>query len=471
MSEIHFRIAAKTDVGLERNNNEDNFQVAANLDESPMKWVNNQEYSLGNKGALLVVADGMGGMNAGEVASEIAIETVCEMFAPEKITDEVVNTRYTIEKFMKGVIVEADKRIKAHAKDHPESQGMGTTIVIAWLFDGQLYASWCGDSRAYIYNQNTGLFQISKDHSYVQQLVDAGKISKKDAFDFPDSNIITRSLSDASPKASPDSLLMPQPLCNGDVILLCSDGLNGMIHDEEIEAIIAQNCDNMTNCVDSLIHAALEAAGADNCTVAVCQILSGGGESKPNRIPKYSIGQTANEATSSEKTNPLKKKGLWITLAVLLCAIVCGLILYLTRTFPFNQLEQDKKVVTDTIKQDKPKDENIETQEAEDVEAMNDESQDADAPSDADEKTAGSQTLTKKLGQHNNDKKIRKGSDDNSNTKDVNENKQTEQENVPPVEDMTEITGGEEQQSKKNIQLTPIEEIPNPVSKSKNKKE
>ena len=213
MSDIHFRIAAKTDVGLERTNNEDNFQVSANLEDVPMKLVNNQEYTLGRKGALLVVADGMGGMNAGEVASEIAINTVRELFSPENITDEVVKSRYTIEKFMKGVIVEADKRIKVFAKDNPESRSMGTTIVIAWLFDWNLYVSWCGDSRAYIFNPTTGLFQISKDHSYVQDLVDAGKISKEDAFDFPDSNIITRSLSDSTPKPNPDCLLVPQKLC------------------------------------------------------------------------------------------------------------------------------------------------------------------------------------------------------------------------------------------------------------------
>ena len=144
MSEIRFRIAAKTDVGLERTNNEDDFQVSANLDELPMKWVNNQEYTLGKKGALLVVADGMGGMNAGEVASEIAISTVRECFSPENITDDVVMSNSAIEKFMKGVIVKADKRIKEYAKENPDSRSMGTTIVIAWLFDGNLYVSWCG---------------------------------------------------------------------------------------------------------------------------------------------------------------------------------------------------------------------------------------------------------------------------------------------------------------------------------------
>lgn len=325
MSDIHFRLAAKTDVGLERTNNEDNFQVSANLDEMPMKWVNNQEYSLGNKGALMVVADGMGGMNAGEVASEIAINTVRELFAPECITDEVVKSRFTIEKFMKGVIVEADKRIKDFARQNPDSQGMGTTIVIAWLFDGNLYVSWCGDSRAYVYNPGTGLFQISKDHSYVQVLVDKGSITREEAFDFPDSNIVTRSLTDSDTKAVPDSLLMPQPLCDGDIIMLCSDGLNGMLRDQEIEAIMAGHQDNMTACVDALIQGALDAAGADNCTVALCQILSGGAVSSPNRVPKYSFN--VKDGETSEQAKPSRHHTVLWTIAclvVLLMAMLCG---------------------------------------------------------------------------------------------------------------------------------------------------
>lgn len=354
MSDIRFRIAAKTDVGLERDNNEDNFQVSANLDEAPMKWVNNQEYSLGNKGALLVVADGMGGMNAGEVASEIAINTVREMFSPEQITDEVVKTRYTIEKFMKGVIVEADKRIKDFAKQNPDSQGMGTTIVIAWLFDGHLYVSWCGDSRAYIYNPNTGLFQISKDHSYVQVLVDTGKLSREEAFDFPDSNIVTRSLTDSAVKAAPDCLLKPQPLCDGDIIILCSDGLNGMIRDQEIESVIAQHQDNMTECVDTLIQAALDAAGADNCTVALCQILSGGEQSDESRIPKYSV-QVAPDGSLHE---PVRKSRTWLSvlLVVILFCILGGITgWYFFRQGTFSALfpKEQKSVIvnTDSIEQ------------------------------------------------------------------------------------------------------------------------
>ena len=281
MNSIKFRIAAKTDVGLVRENNEDNFQASSDLSIEPMRWVNNEICSLGDKGALLVVADGMGGMNAGEVASKIAIETVRSAFCTKNLTPEVMKDRFSIEKFMNSVIVEADKQIKAEAKSHPESRGMGTTIVIGWLLDGKLYLSWCGDSRAYIYNPQVGLHQISKDHSYVQSLVDKGAISKEDAFDYPESNIITRCLSDSPTKAKPESLLQPYDVCDNDIIMLCTDGLSGMIRDTEIEGIIRKNEHDMDICSDVLIKAACDAEGADNITICICQILQGGGICNP----------------------------------------------------------------------------------------------------------------------------------------------------------------------------------------------
>lgn len=287
MDSIKFRIAAKTDVGLIRQNNEDNFQASSDLNCFPMCWVNNEICSLGEKGALLVVADGMGGMNAGEVASEIAIETVKEFFLPENITDEVVKSRYTIEKFMNSAIEEADARIKKEAKNNPESRGMGTTIVIGWIFDNKLYVSWCGDSRAYVYNPKAGLHQISKDHSYVQSLVDKGAITKEDAFDYPESNVITRCLCDSSTKAKPESLLYPYEICNDDIIILCTDGLSGMIRDNEIENIIRNNEHDMDSCTDRLIQAACDAEGSDNITICVAQILQGAKDCDPSVFIPY----------------------------------------------------------------------------------------------------------------------------------------------------------------------------------------
>ena len=275
MGDIKFKIAAKTDTGLVRTNNEDNFQAASDLGIAPMKWINDAECILGSKGALLVVADGMGGMNAGEVASEIAIETIKEHFSPNNITEQIISSDSTINFFLKKAIIEADRKIKKEAKETKDCKGMGTTIVIAWLLKDKLYVAWCGDSRAYIYNKVNGLRQITKDHSYVQSLIDKKKIEPEDAFDFPDSNIITRSLSDSSQKARPDVLASPITVCNGDIILLCTDGLSGMIRDHEIEQVLMENEDNTSDCADSLIKSACNAAGEDNITVALCKIVSG----------------------------------------------------------------------------------------------------------------------------------------------------------------------------------------------------
>lgn len=333
MSQIKFRMAAMTDMGRVRTNNEDNFQVSADLDITPMRWTNNQTVDLGQRGALLAVADGMGGTNAGEVASEIAMETLREMFTPERITDEVVKTRYTIERFMKEVVVEADKRIKSHAASHPESKGMGTTMVMAWLIDGKVYVCWCGDSRAYVFNPATGLKQISKDHSYVQELVDAGKLDAEDAFDFPESNIITRCLCDGGPAAKPDVLLMPHELCDGDVIMLCSDGLSGMIRDHDTQAIMARDVDDLDLMVRDLIKGALDGGGADNVTIALAQIISGG------KNATASPAQPARKRKVSDTLDPdnpkdpaadtTKVKRIWMWIAIGACALLGALIVYL----------------------------------------------------------------------------------------------------------------------------------------------
>lgn len=304
MSDIKFRIAAKTDVGCVRTNNEDNFQAAADLTQQSMTWVNNQTYDLGANGALLVVADGMGGMNAGEVASAIAIDTVREFFTPENLTPEVLKNRFTIEKFMKDVAVEGDRRIKR--KSTSETRGMGTTIVMAWLLDGLCYVCWCGDSRAYIYNKTTGLFQVTKDHSYVQTLVDAGEISEEDAFDYPNSNVITRCLCDAKQKAEPDCLFAPQPLCDGDIILLCSDGLSGLLRDYAIQAIVETSTDDVNVMTDKLIDAALDAGGNDNVTVAVAAIDSGGAVSTVDRVPNKVLPKPHSEPAIATNVSPLK---------------------------------------------------------------------------------------------------------------------------------------------------------------------
>ena len=171
---------------------------------------------------------------------------------------------------MTSAIVEADSRIKQHVVDDPKTEGMGTTIVIAWVLDNKVHIAWCGDSRAYKFNKESGLIQLSKDHSYVQQLVDDGDLTPDEAFDSPFSNIITRSLGDIKSIAKPDYKLFT--LADGDTIILCSDGLCGICRDVEIlETLNNIDSDNVINCRDALIDIALQAGGDDNVTVAILQ--------------------------------------------------------------------------------------------------------------------------------------------------------------------------------------------------------
>lgn len=330
MGTLTYRMAAKTDVGRVRTNNEDNFQVDDNLSSGKMTWSNNRVCQLGEKGALLVVADGMGGMNAGEVASEIAINTLREYFATERLTPEVMANNTTIEQFMNRAVEVADENIKAEARRRPETKGMGTTIVIGWLYGNRLYVSWCGDSRAYVFNPKNGLHQLSKDHSYVQELVDSGRLRPEDAFDFPESNIITRCLSDSTTRAVPDNLAEPYEVCDGDIIMLCTDGLCGLLRDNEMARILSAYTDDMDAAVTALIEGACNAGGHDNVTVCLCQILSGGAVANevPWDVPAPSIvpvNPTPKDADAG--VNVTKKRshlGLILALVGVFVLLVCG---------------------------------------------------------------------------------------------------------------------------------------------------
>jgi hypothetical protein len=150
---------------------------------------------------------------------------------------------------------------------------MGSTIVLAWIIGQSAFIGWCGDSRAYCYHPVNGLKRLSHDHSYVQELVDSGKLSEELAFDHPDSNIITRSLGDTRSAAKPE--VKEYSLHDGDIIMLCSDGLCGVLRDQEIEAVMNENSISMEACRDALWDAARNAGWHDNVTIGLCRILSG----------------------------------------------------------------------------------------------------------------------------------------------------------------------------------------------------
>lgn len=267
---VSFKLFAGTDIGL-RDNNEDNFSVCPDL--SKCQWIvpadSQEAIQQGQYGCLLAVADGMGGQNAGEVASAIAIETVHDMFVPDKLTD-VAKRPDSICSYLKKVIVEADQRVKYHSSQNENTQGMGSTIVLAWIIEGMVHVAWLGDSRAYSIIPGQGISRLTKDHSYVQKLVDSGVLTEEEAMNHPDSNIITKSLGDSSHVAKPDSF--SYPLLNDEIILLCSDGLCGVCPDSEIARLVLENKDDLKLCKEVLTDTTLSAGGSDNITIALAHI-------------------------------------------------------------------------------------------------------------------------------------------------------------------------------------------------------
>ncbi len=249
MSRITFNVAAKCDTAG-RAQNQDNQWACTNLENTAdaASVGNDSDVELSSKGALLVVADGRGGLKSGEKASEFVIAGIRSKCS--NIPTDILSNDNSIIAFIKDAIIESDKIIKSYAKDHRESEGMGSTIVLVWLLGEKAYCGWCGDSRIYCYNPQNSLVRLSHDHSYVQSLVDEGKITEEEAFDHPDGNIITRSLGDSGEAANPETKIYP--IHRRDVFMLCSDGLCGLLNDEQIENILADNCTSSEDALKAL---------------------------------------------------------------------------------------------------------------------------------------------------------------------------------------------------------------------------
>lgn len=313
--------------------NEDNFYVDDDLNDEVLgRFQTDVDVAMSDCGCLMVVADGMGGMNAGEVASELAIETVKDFFAPGKITPKMAESPIERRRYLELVIKEADRRIKTDAKENPAHEGMGSTIILAWIVGDKLTLSWCGDSRAYRYNPINGLEPLSRDHSYVQELVNQGALTYEDTFEHPQGNIVTRSLGDPNNSAKPETKQFD--VYNEDIILLCSDGLSGVLRDrktkdpngnfypgENIEDIIAAHTSSMTECRDALLAAAEKADWYDNVTVLLCQIESGAEEAPKKEFDSQDHSDNEeNNKNKSLKTRIFLGAGGILLLVSILCA-------------------------------------------------------------------------------------------------------------------------------------------------------
>lgn len=321
MSDITFKMTVATNVGLVRSNNEDNFIVTPDLDK-PDNWFVpsgvDEVIALGERGCVMIVADGMGGMNAGEVASEMAVNSIRDAFTQVQDFSTITDCSNHVEAFLKKTIVKADSEIKQKVKEDPSTSGMGTTIVLAWVIGNVAHIAWCGDSRAYLFNRNSGLSRLSTDHSYVQELVDTGKLDPELAFDHPNSNIITRSLGDSPAKAQPDYVC--KGLSAGDYLILCTDGLCGLVRDEEILQIMMKQYNSIEDYKNELFNAAFNAGGYDNVTIALFECVG---------VEEDELTSTVTPMQALQRKRTVKTRGGKKSLIGLIILIIIILILLL----------------------------------------------------------------------------------------------------------------------------------------------
>ena len=252
---IHF---GKTDVGMKRSGNQDNFGI----------------YALADNATLLVVCDGMGGAAGGERASRLALDafygTVKDACAPKTENGTLDTATIKIPDLLETALVEANGAVLREAKANPELEGMGTTLVALFFCDGTAYYLNVGDSRLYGISDGKAT-QITRDHSYVQMLVDLGRITPEEAKSNPQKNIITRAVGTHEEIEADIAPVDSALLCDGAYFLLCSDGLSNMLGDEEI-ASVACGEGTLEEKAQKLVEGANEKGGTDNITVVLAQI-------------------------------------------------------------------------------------------------------------------------------------------------------------------------------------------------------
>ena len=207
------------------------------------------------KGAIYLVADGMGGHQAGEVASRGAVETAIERYYADTSRD--------VGRSLVRAVQAANQQIHAQAQSDPSKSGMGTTLVAAVILGRKVYVANVGDSRAYLINKNS-ISQITEDHSWVEEQVRAGLLTPEQAKRHPQRNLVTRALGS---KPAVDVDLFEGVVGRGDVILLCSDGLTGRVEDHEIAAIVRDHPPH--KAAQLLVAAANERGGSDNITILI----------------------------------------------------------------------------------------------------------------------------------------------------------------------------------------------------------
>src|SRR3954468_18778454 len=273
--QIVVNVFGKTDVGRTREHNEDSFVVADLSNGNATLQPEVRQHMAGPRGSLFMVADGMGGAAAGEIASAMATEVVLEEMQRMWV-EGVDRSPDAFARALKHAAKAANTKINSFAVGHPEYRGMGTTATIAGLLRDTIYVAQIGDSRGYLIRDGVGI-QITKDQSLMQKLVEAGELTEEEAEHSERRNIILQAL---GPEASIKVDLTHQQLRKGDTLVLCSDGLSTQINRDQIAEIVNGDKD-LTQTCKKLIDAANAAGGPDNITVIVAR-FEGEGLAEPD---------------------------------------------------------------------------------------------------------------------------------------------------------------------------------------------
>jgi len=277
--DVVIQVSARTDVGRTREHNEDAFVVIDFASDQATLAPSGERVLVGPHGTLLMVADGMGGAAAGEIASAMATETLLtELRAswsshPSPSPDVFVQC-------MSDAANAANAKIHQYAAAHPDYRGMGTTATIAGVLGNEVYIAQVGDSRAYLVRNGTAR-QITKDQSLMQKLIEAGELTEEEAAHSERRNIILQAL---GPEPAIKLDITHQLVRRGDVLVLCSDGLSGQVSRDEIGAVATRETDTSRAC-ETLIDMANRAGGPDNITVIVARFDGAGLESPDSTDP------------------------------------------------------------------------------------------------------------------------------------------------------------------------------------------
>ena len=272
------RYAARSDVGLVRSNNQDSGYAGSHL---------------------LVVADGMGGHAGGDVASSVAIGRLARLDSETPASDIVA----TLEES----VLEANQEILRRARDEPQLRGLGTTITALLRAEGKFALAHIGDSRAYLLREEETV-QVTKDHTFVQRLLDEGRLTEEEAERHPQRSVLMRVLGDVD--ADPELDLSLRPAHPGDRWMLCSDGLSGLVSLDTIDATLKDVADPGA-CADALVQLALKGGGPDNITCIVADVVDledlPRGDEAPSTTPQIVGSAARNRHQPTAASGPAAK--------------------------------------------------------------------------------------------------------------------------------------------------------------------